>query len=110
MDDRLLILKIDVEGADLNVLDGAKNIIKKSEPFIIIEFSKYIFKNEKFNYDYLSNFLKINDYQVYSKNGHKSSVEDILKLLKNLDKVHNTIGNYYLISNNRKDLVKKIFN
>tara|TARA_B100001093_G_scaffold254705_1_gene243704 strand:- start:789 stop:1481 length:693 start_codon:yes stop_codon:yes gene_type:complete len=110
MDNRLLILKIDVEGADLNVLDGAKNIIKKSEPFIIIEFSKYIFKNEKFNYDYLSNFLKINDYQVYSKNGHKSSVEDILKLLKNLDKVHNTIGNYYLISNNRKDLVKKIFN
>ena len=109
MDSRLLILKIDVEGADLNVLDGAKNTIEKSEPFIIIEFSKYIFRNEKFNYDYLLNFIKINNYQIYSKNGYKFSVEEILKLFKNLDKVHDTIGNYYLISNNREDLAKKIF-
>ena len=109
MDNRLLILKIDVEGADLNVLEGAKTTIKKSKPFIIIEFSKFIFKNEKFNYDYLLNFIKINNYQIYSKNGYKFSVKEILKLLKNLDKVHDTIGNYYLISNSREDLVKKIF-
>ena len=33
-----------------------------------------------------------------------------IKLLEQLDKKHDTIGNYYLISNNRKNLVKKIFN
>ena len=110
MDNRLLILKIDVEGADFNVLDGAKNTIEKRKPFIIIEFSKYIFKNKKFNYDYLLNFLKTNNYQVYSKKGEKLSVKKILDLLGNLDKVHDTIGNYYLISNNRKDLVNKLFN
>ena len=110
MDNRLLILKIDVEGADFNVLDGAKNTIEKRKPFIIIEFSKYIFKNKKFNYDYLLNFLKTNNYQVYSKKGEKLSVKKILDLLGNLDKVHDTIGNYYLISNNRKDLINKLFN
>ena len=110
MDNRLLILKIDVEGADFNVLDGAKNTIEKKKPFIIIEFSKYIFKNKKFNYDYFLNFLKTNNYQVYSKKGEKLSVKKILDLLGNLDKVHDTIGNYYLISNNRKDLTNKLFN
>ena len=110
IDNRLLILKIDVEGVDFNVLEGAKTTIQKNKPFIIIEFSKYIFKNEKFNYDYLLNFTTTNDYQIYNKNGHKFSVEEILKLLKDLDKVHDTIGNYYLISNNRMDLVEKIFN
>ena len=109
-DNRLLILKIDVEGADFNVLEGAKTTIQKNKPFIIVEFSKYIFKNEKFNYDYLLNFTIANDYQIYNKNGHKFSVEEILKLLKDLDKVHDTIVNYYLISNNRRDLVEKIFN
>ena len=110
IDNKLLVLKIDVEGFDINVLEGAKNTIHKNKPFIIIEFSKYIFDNEKFNYEYLENFLKIYNYQIYSKNGDRSSVEEIIKLLKNLDKVHDTIGNYYLISNNRNEFVKKIFN
>ena len=109
-DNRLLILKVDVEGADLNVLDGAKNTIEDKKPFIIIEFSKYIFKNKKFNYDYLENFLKTNNYQVYSKKGKKLSVKDILDLLGKLDKAHDTIGNYYLISNDSKELVNKLFN
>ena len=110
IDNRLLILKIDVEGVDFNVLEGAKTTIQKNKPFIIIEFSKYIFKNERFNYDYLLNFTTTNDYQIYNKNGQKFTVEEILNLLKDLDKVHDTIGNYYLISNNRMDLVEKIFN
>ena len=35
-------------------------------------------------------------------------VSDIIKLIENLDKVHNTIGNYYLIGKNNleyKDLI-----
>ena len=101
---KLLILKIDVEGTDLNVLEGAKNTIKVNRPLIIIEFSKYIFKNEKFNYQYLNNFLKNYNYQIFSKEGQKHTVSEILKLLENLDKVHDTIGNYYLVSNNREKI------
>lgn len=109
IENKLLILKIDVEGADFNVLSGAKNTILKTKPFIIIEFSKYIFDNKKFNYDYLIDFLHTNNYQIYTKNGNERSVEDILKLLKNLDKVHDTIGNFYLINKDRKEIVNKIF-
>ena len=68
----------------MNVLDGAKNTIEEKKPFIIIEFSKYIFKNKKFNYDYLENFLKTNNYQVYSKNGKKLSRVMIFKIIKKL--------------------------
>ena len=109
LENRLLILKIDVEGADLNVLEGAKNTIKVNKPLIIIEFSRYIFKNKKFNYQYLNNFLKINNYQIFSKEGQKHTVSEILKLLENLDKAHDTIGNYYLLSNNREEITQKIF-
>ncbi len=109
IDNKLIILKIDVEGADINVLSGAKNTIERNKPFIIIEFSKYIFKNEKFNYEYLSNFLNVNNYEIYSKKGDKHSVEDIVKSLEKLDKIHDTIGNFYLISKDRKELLNKIF-
>ena len=110
LDKKLLVLKIDVEGADFNVLEGAKTTIKKYKPFIIIEFSKYIFNNDKFNYHYLSDFLEYQNYQIFSKNGEKHSVNEILILLKKLDKSHETIGNYYLISKSREEILKKIFN
>ena len=109
LDNKLLILKIDVEGVDFNVLEGAKNTIKIRKPLIIIEFSKYILKNEKFNYQYLNNFLKVFNYQIFSKRGEKHSVREILNLLDNLDNVHDTIGNYYLVSNNREEISQKIF-
>ena len=110
LDKKLLILKIDVEGADFNVLEGAKNTVKTNKPLIIIEFSKYILKNEKFNYQYLNNFLKIYNYQIFGKNGEKYSINEILNSLENLDNAHDTIGNYYLVSNNRKEILQKIFN
>ena len=110
INNKLLILKIDVEGFDLNVLDGAENTIKENKPFIIIEFSKFIFKNERFNYNYLKNFLEINNYQIYDKKGNRFSVKDIIDLLEKLDRVHDTIGNYYLISDEKKELLDKIFN
>ena len=107
---RILIIKIDVEGNDLNVLAGAQETINKFKPFIIIEFSRYIMKNEQFNYDFLVSFLKKNNYQIYNKGGNKLEVSDIIKLIENLDKVHNTVGNYYLISENNFEHKDKIFN
>jgi len=67
-------------------------------------------KNEQFNYDFLVNFLKKNNYEIYNKDGNKLEVSDIIKLIENLDKVHNTIGNYYLISENNFEHKDKIFN
>jgi FkbM family methyltransferase len=104
-----LIIKIDVEGNDLNVLAGAQDTINKFSPFIIIEFSSFIMKNKEFNYNFLREFLKKNNYQIYDTAGNISEVSDIIKLIENLDKVHNTIGNYYLIEKNNLEYKDILF-
>ena len=109
LQNKKLIIKIDVEGNDLNVLAGAQDTIKKFSPFIIIEFSRFIMKNKEFNYDFLYEFLKKNNYQIYDKAGNAMQVSDIIKLIEDLDKVHNTIGNYYLIRKNNPEYNNIIF-
>ena len=102
LNEETLIIKIDVEGGDLDVLAGAKKIIKQYKPIIIIEFSRYITKNQSFNYDYLKAFLVQNEYEIYSNNGKILSVDDILSEINKLDKIHNTIGNYFLFKKENK--------
>ena len=109
IDGRCLILKIDVEGSDINVLAGAINTIKNHSPLIIIEFSKYISSNKKFNYEYLKFFLKEYSYLIYNSEGQIVNLNSILKELEELDKEHKTIGNYYLIKENFY-LIKDLFN
>ena len=53
-----VIIKLDVEGHEMNVIEGGLDLITKYSPLIIIEFSKFISQNEKFNYLYLKNFFK----------------------------------------------------
>ena len=103
LNDYSVIMKLDVEGNEINVIKGALEVIIKSEPLIIIEFSKYIFEN-KDNIDYLNNFLNKYDYSIYDTNYNKKNLENILEMLKNLQKRYKTIGNFYLIKNSSKNL------
>ena len=103
LNDYNVIMKLDVEGNEINVIKGALEVIIKSEPLIIIEFSKYIFEN-KDNIDYLNNFLNKYDYSIYDTNYNKKNLENILEMLKNLQKRYKTIGNFYLIKNSSKNL------
>ena len=103
LNDYNVIMKLDVEGNEINVIKGALEVIIKSEPLIIIEFSKYIFEN-KDNIDYLNNFLNKYDYSIYDTNYNKKNLEHILEMLKNLQKRYKTIGNFYLIKNSSKNL------
>ena len=102
LNEETLIIKIDVEGSDLDVLAGAKKIIHQYKPIIIIEFSRYITQNQRFNYDYLKAFLVQNEYEIYNNNGKTLSVDDILSEINKLDKIHNTIGNYFLFKKENK--------
>ena len=102
LNEETLIIKIDVEGGDLDVLAGAKKIIQQYKPIIIIEFSRYITQNQRFNYDYLKAFLVQNEYEIYNNNGKILSVDDILSEINKLDKIHNTIGNYFLFKKENK--------
>ena len=106
LNDYLVIIKLDIEGNEINAIEGALEIIQKSEPLIIIEFSKYIFE-KKDNIDYLKDFLMNYDYSIYDTNKKKKNLDSILDMLKNLKKKYKTIGNFYLIKNNSNNL--KIF-
>ena len=103
MDDRTVIIKLDVEGNEINTIKGALDIIKKTDPLIIIEFSKFIFQNLD-NIDYLNNFLDKYEYSIYDTNCKKINLSNVLDMLNKLKKKHKTIGNFYLVKNYSKNL------
>ena len=98
-----IIIKLDIEGNEMCGIQGSLDLIEKSFPLIIIEFSKYIF-NKKDNIEYLKNFLISYDYSIYDTNNKKQDLDNILTKLDNLEKRHQTIGNFYLIKNSSKIL------
>ena len=97
------IIKLDIEGNEMNAIRGSLDLIHKSSPLIIIEFSKYIFDKYD-NIEYFKNFLIDCDYSIYDTNYKIKKLEDILSELNNLKKKHKTIGNFYLIKNYSKTL------
>ncbi len=103
LDDYIVLIKLDIEGNEINALKGALEVIEKVNPLIIIEFSIYIFQDLD-NIDYLKNFLIKYDYSIYDNNYNVITLDNILNMLKNLKKRYKTIGNYYLIKNSSKNL------
>jgi FkbM family methyltransferase len=97
------IIKLDIEGNEMNALQGGIDFIKKTSPLIIIEISKYIFY-KKANIEYLNSFLIKYDYSIYNTDKKKMTLKNILVKLNKLDKRFKTIGNYYLIKNSSVSL------
>ena len=99
LNDYSLLIKLDIEGHELQALEGAKNTIEKYKPIIIIELSTYIFNKNDKAFDRLKFFLTEFDYSIYNTKKILNSLEDIIISINNLDSEHETIGNYYLIYN-----------
>lgn len=57
LDEKIKLIKIDVEGHEFSVLEGSKNIINKHKPFIFIE----VFKNKK---KQLQEYVTNNNYNM----------------------------------------------
>ena len=100
-----LILKLDVEGHEMNTLIGASKLIKKFSPLIIIEFSKFI-KDE--DYKVIANFIYENDYLVYDPSYKEINLEVVVKRLKSLPDNMYGIGNNFLVKkkSNLADIIK----
>ena len=75
LNDYFVFIKLDIEGHEFQAIKGTKNIIKKYNPIIIIEFSKYIFENNKNSFDFLESFLLDFDYSIYGTNKKLITVE-----------------------------------
>ena len=103
-----IIIKLDIEGNEMSGIQGSLDLIEKTYPLIIIEFSKYIF-NKKDNIEYLKNFLISYDYSIYGTNNKKQDLDNILIKLDNLKKRHQTIGNFYLIKNSSRILEEFLY-
>ena len=96
-----LIIKLDIEGNEINAIKGAYNTIKKYNPLIIIEFSKFMQSNN-YNLDFFREFLKTFDYSIFDYKYKKSTVDEVVNKLDNLPKNHYTIGNNFLVKNKSK--------
>ncbi len=107
LSDYTLFIKLDIEGNEFDAIKGSLVTIKKYSPLIIIELSKYNLINNISNLNFFNYFLEKFDYSIYSLNKKKITIEKIMSHLRDLDKDHQTIGNYYLIKNNSK--IEKIF-
>ena len=97
-----IIIKIDVEGHEMNVIEGSLNLIEKFAPLIIIEFSKFISKNEYYNYLYLKNFMTKYNYVIYDAEYNKISLDIVLDRLNKLPSNMYGIGNNFLVKENSK--------
>jgi len=95
-----VIIKLDVEGYEMQILEGAKKIIQQFSPIIILEFSNFIENNEVYNYSYLESFLEKFDYLIYDTNYKPVSLKSVLDKIENLPKKMFGVGNKFLVKNN----------
>jgi len=59
------IIKIDVEGAELNVLNGAMNTIKEFHPILLVEYSETTSKDAGYSCRDIYDFINSCDYTIY---------------------------------------------
>jgi len=87
------IIKIDVEGAELDVLKGAKNTIASHRPAIIFEYSESTSVDAGYTKEALLNVLELIDYHVYGI----PEKEDDLTLIKEEDFARHDIANVIFV-------------
>lgn len=94
---RIDFIKIDVEGAEFGVLKGAKNILKKSKPYVIFEFglgaSDFYGTKPEEVYEFLTNEigLRLNTLKSFAKRNESLSLTQFVDL-------YNTNKEYYFIA------------
>ena len=104
-----IVIKLDIEGHEMNAIKGAYNLLKKHSPLIIIEFSKFISQED---YKLLKRFIQDYDYGVYDTSFNEISLETVSERLKELPISMFGIGNNFLIkrNSNYENIIKYLQN
>ncbi len=73
---RVDLIKIDVDGYELMVLNGAKKLIKKYKPFILCEVSSHTFKEHGYSLNDFIDIVNELDYCIYNEKNMKKIQKD----------------------------------
>lgn len=76
------VMKIDVEGAEIQVLEGAKNCIESTKPYIFLEWNKNNLSAHNCHSDILLTFAEVFDYKIFSVIGCHLPYRLTLQMLK----------------------------
>ena len=78
------LIKLDVDGYELEVLKSGKNFFKKNKPYIIMEFAPYLYPEFGYNYKDLIKLIDFFGYKYFSINPIKkiANIENFIKNIK----------------------------
>jgi len=76
------LIKIDVEGAEVEILRSCEKLIKKFKPILYIEISQEALKRFDHSIDDLHQILSKEGYQYYKNIGERNSNNDLFKIKK----------------------------
>ena len=72
-------IKIDVDGHEIDVIEGGYQVLERFSPIIIMEFSEYIFEERGRSFDELIEILKKLQYSCYTTSGNHLKMDESLK-------------------------------
>ena len=94
------LIKIDVDGYELDVLKSAKKLLKREKPIIYFELAPYLYKEIGYSFNDLIGYLKELNYHFYSEN---------FKPITNIEAISSNLTdrsmNFFLIHNSLKKVL-----
>ncbi len=72
------LIKIDVDGFEIDVLKGAKHLLNEQKPILVMEFAPYVFKERGYSFEILIDLLKTHQYNCSLPNGKSIALDNSL--------------------------------